>query len=70
MESFIIGLVFIALAINVPTMIAYLKGLQFQIKDYGCAEEVKSVKSNIRMTKIVQVFNVIVFGIIMLLMNL
>jgi hypothetical protein len=70
MESFIIALVFIALAINVPTMIAYLIGLKFQITDYGCPEEVKSVKTNILMTKIVQVFNVIVFGVIMVLLNL
>lgn len=70
MESAIIAIVFVALAINVPTMIAYLIGLKFQINNFGCPGEVKSVKTNILMTKVIQVFNVVVLGILMVLLNL
>lgn len=70
MESIIIGIIFIALAINVPTMIAYLIGLKFQINDFNCKQEVNDVKRNILMTKIIQILNVIILAILMILMNI
>ena len=69
MESICIGLIFIALIINVPTMIAYLIGLKFQITDFNCKDEVKGVKTNILMTKIIQVFNVVIFLTLIILLS-
>jgi hypothetical protein len=66
--SICVGLLFVSLAINIPSMIAYLVGLKFQITDFNCKEEVKGVKTNILMTKIIQTFNVIIqLGLIILL---
>lgn len=70
MIEVIIPIIFVALAINIPTMIAYLIGLQFQIEDKNCPQDVRDVKHNILFTKIVQVFNVILFIIIMILCHL
>lgn len=59
MLEVIVPIIFVALAINIPTMIAYLIGLQFQIEDKNCPQEVRDVKRNILLTKIMQVFNTI-----------
>lgn len=69
-ESICVPLLFVALAINVPTMIAYLIGLQFQINDFNCPQEVKGVKRNILLTKIVQVINVAVMLTLILIMSI
>ena len=59
MLEVIVPIIFIALAINIPTMIAYLIGLRFQIEDKNCPQEVQDVKHNILFTKLIQVFNVV-----------
>lgn len=69
MVSVIIGIIFLALIINVPTMIAYLIGLKFQITDPNCKDEVRDVKINIAMTKIIQVINVLLFVVILILIH-
>ena len=69
-ETICIPILFLALAINVPTMIAYLIGLQFQIKDPNCPKEVTNVKRNILATKIMQVFNVIVTLVLLILLSI
>jgi hypothetical protein len=63
-------LVFLALIVNVPSMFAYLMGLKFQINDMNCSQEVKGVKTNILMTKIIQVFNTVITIALMILLNL
>lgn len=70
MLEVIIPIVFVALAINIPTMIAYLIGLQFQIEDKNCPQDVNAVKRNILMTKLVQVFNVVILVALMVLCHL
>jgi hypothetical protein len=55
-----VPIIFIALAIDIPVLIAYLIGLQFQIEDPNCSADVTNVKRNILATKIVQGFNVAV----------
>lgn len=70
MLEVIVPIIFVALAINIPTMIAYLIGLQFQIEDKNCPQEVRDVKRNILLTKLVQVFNVVLLIAIMILCHL
>ena len=69
-EMICIPLLFVALAINIPAMIAYLKGLQFQIKDPNCPQDVNGVKKNILLTKIMQVFNTVVLLILIILLSI
>ena len=70
MLEIIVPIIFIALVINIPTMIAYLIGLRFQIEDKNCPEEVRDVKHNILFTKLIQVFNVVLLIVIMILCHL
>ena len=70
MLSACILLAFLAIIVNVPSMFAYLRGLKFQIEDMNCKQEVKSVKTNILMTKIIQVFNTVIAIALMILLNL
>lgn len=53
--------------IDLPVMVAYLMGLKFQIEDKTCKDEVKNVKNNILITKVVQVINVVIVLICMIL---
>ena len=69
-EMICIPLLFVALAINIPTMIAYLIGLQFQIKEPNCPQDVKDVKRNILITKIMQVFHTVVLLILIILLSI
>lgn len=70
MISLVVAIMFIACAINIPTMIVYLKGLQFQINDPKCSADVNDVKKNILMTKIVQVFNTVICLVTLILCSL
>lgn len=70
MEEVIIPILFVALAINIPVTIAYLIGLQFQITKPNCKQDVNDVKKNILMTKIVQVFNVLIYITLFIFMHL
>lgn len=70
MEEIIIPILFVALAINIPVTIAYLIGLQFQITKPNCKQDVNDVKKNILMTKIVQVFNVLIYIALFIFMHL
>lgn len=69
-EAICIPLLFIALAINIPTLIAYLRGLKFQITDYSCEKEVKNVKKNILMTKVIQGINVVVMLALIIILSI
>jgi hypothetical protein len=69
-ETICVPLLFVALIINVPTLIAYLWGLKFQINDFNCPEEVRDVKQNILLTKIVQGINVAVMLALIILLSL
>lgn len=46
-------LLFIALVIGVVFSIALWKGLKMTIDDYSCAQEVKSVKTNLFLIKLI-----------------
>lgn len=70
MMNFITILLFVALVINIPTAIANIIGLNLQIDDPSCKEEVKNVKMNRAVLKGVQYFNVIVFLVIMILVQI
>lgn len=70
MEEVIIPILFVAIAINIPVTIAYLLGLQFQITKPKCKQDVNDVKRNILMTKIVQVFNLLIYIVIFIFMYL
>jgi hypothetical protein len=63
-------ILFVALSINVPIMLAYLKGINFQINNFNCPNEVNEVKNNIRLTKIIQVFNVVILLALIIMINL
>ena len=70
MEEVIVPILFVALAINIPVTIAYLIGLQFQITKPNCKQDANDVKKNILMTKIVQVFNVLIYIALFIFMHL
>lgn len=70
MGNLITIILFISLAINIPTAIANIIGLNLQIDDKSCLEEVKSVKLNRRVIKWVQYFNVIVLLVVMILFQI
>jgi hypothetical protein len=70
MGNLITVILFISLAINIPTAIANIIGLNLQIDDKSCLEEVKSVKLNRRVVKWVQYFNVIVLLVVMILFQI
>ena len=67
MENAITAILFIMLAIDIPTTIAYLLGLRFQIDDFNCKEEVRDVKTNILVTKVIQVLNAVALIALMVL---
>jgi len=70
LESICIPIIFIALAVNIPVLIAYLIGLKFQIEDPHCLAEVTSVKHNILATKIVQAFNVVILLALIIIISI
>ena len=63
-------ILFVALFVNVPIMLAYLKGINFQINNFNCPNEINEVKNNIRLTKIIQVFNVVILLALIIMINL
>lgn len=70
LESICIPIIFVALAVNIPVLIAYLIGLKFQIEDPQCSTEVTNVKHNILATKIVQAFNVVIFLALIIIISI
>lgn len=68
MEEVIIPILFVAIAINIPVTLAYLIGLQFQVTKVNCKQEINDVKRNILMTKIVQLFNLLIYIALFILM--
>lgn len=68
MEEVIIPILFVAIAINIPVTFAYFIGLQFQVTKPNCKQDVNDVKRNILMTKIVQLFNVLIYIALFVLM--
>jgi hypothetical protein len=69
-ETVCIPILFIALAVNIPVFIAYLIGLQFEVKNPSCKEDVNDVKRNVLMTKIVQGFNVLILLVLIIIFSL
>lgn len=61
-------LVFFALIVNACTLSAYLVGIQLEVENKDCEQEIKDVKNNRLMLKLIQVFNVIVFTIVSIAM--
>ena len=60
-------LIILGLFINIPLLIALFIGLQLNIENPKCTEEVNGVKNNIRTIKIVNIINVIIFLVSLLL---
>jgi hypothetical protein len=69
-EAICVPILFIALAINIPTFMAYMFGLQFEIKDKNCPQDVKDVKRNILLTKVIQGFNVVVMLALIIILSI
>ena len=69
-ETVCIPILFIALAVNIPVFIAYLIGLQFEVKNPSCKEDVNDVKRNVLMTKIVQGFNILILLVLIIIFSL
>ena len=67
-ETFCIPLLFIALAINIPILIAYIKGIQLQVKDNTCKQDILDVKKNILAIKLIQGFNVLILLILFIIL--
>lgn len=61
-------LVFFALIVNVCTLGAYIVGIKLDVEDKNCEDEIKAVKNNRLMIKLIQAFNVIVFTIVAIAM--
>lgn len=59
--EFITIIIFIAIIINFPFTIANYIGLQFQVSNPECPQDIKDVKNNIRTVKIIQTINLIIF---------
>lgn len=70
MINFITILLFVSLVINIPTAIANIIGINLQINDASCKEEVKNVKMNRAVLKGVQFFNTIIFLAILILIQI
>ena len=51
MEDFFAIIILIMLAINIPFMVASLKGIKFKENDVNCPEEIAEVKHNKLMIK-------------------
>jgi hypothetical protein len=70
MLNVITVLLFIALVMNIPTAIANFIGVNLQIEDSSCKEEVKNVKMNRLVLKIIQLLNCLIFLIVFILIQL
>lgn len=69
MISIMTTLVFVALAVNIPTAIAVFVGLKYAPTDAKCSEDVKDAKKNVNAIKTVFVFDVAVFVALMVLLQ-
>lgn len=69
-EKIQIALMFVGLCVNLAWTIATLVGLNFQIENPQCKEEVKIIKGNRNAVKIMAIFNLIVFGALFVLVNI
>lgn len=69
MISIMTALVFVALAVNIPTAIAVLVGLKYAPTDAKCPEDVKDAKMNVNAIKTVFVFDVAVFVALLVLLQ-
>jgi hypothetical protein len=49
---------------------AYMFGLQFEVKDKNCPQDVKDVKRNILLTKVIQGFNVVVMLALIIILSI
>lgn len=63
------AVIFIALSISIPTMLALLGGLQFTPKDPNCPEDVKDVKTNIKAVKGVLIFDTLALLAVLILLQ-
>lgn len=69
MISIMTTLCFVALAVNIPTAIAFLFGLKHAQNDAKCSEDVRDTKMNVNAIKTVFVFDVVVFVALMVLLQ-
>lgn len=63
-------LLFIALVINIPAAIANIIGINLQITDESCKEEVKNVKMNRAVLKGIQYLNAFIFLVLIVLVQI
>jgi hypothetical protein len=70
MTNFIIALLFIAVAVNVPATLALLKGLMLTTTESSCPQEIKDVKNNILAIKIIQTANTVIFAVALLVISI
>jgi hypothetical protein len=69
-EKIQIALMFVGLCVNLAWTIATLVGLNFQIDNPHCKEEVKMIQGNRNAVKIMAIFNLVVFGALFVLSNI
>lgn len=61
---------FVGLCVNLAWTIAALVGLNFQIENPQCKEEVKMIQGNRNAVKMIAIFNLVVFGALFVLSNI
>lgn len=69
-EKIQIALIFVGLCVNLAWTIATIVGLNFQIDNPQCKEEVKMIQGNRNAVKIMAVFNLVVFVALFVLSNI
>lgn len=69
-EKIQIALMFVGLCVNLAWTIAALVGLNFQIENPQCKEEVKMIQGNRNAVKIIAIFNLVVFVALFVLSNI
>ena len=69
-EKIQIALIFVGLCVNLAWTIATIVGLNFQIENPQCKEEVKMIQGNRNAVKMIAVFNLVVFGALFVMSNI
>lgn len=61
-------IIFIALAVNIPLLIALFVGLNLSVTNATCKDEVEGVKKNVNTIKVVIAADVVLFLTILILL--
>ena len=61
---------FVGLVVNLAWTIAMLVGVNFQIDNHNCKEEVDMINGNRNAVKIIAIFNLVVFVALFVLSNI